>query len=59
VYTLPCNGGSYQIWQVSPGLPASSTIQDLATRFCLDSNTGGNVYTLSCNGGNFQHWQQH
>jgi serine/threonine-protein kinase len=37
---------------------ASSTtrLQDVATLFCLDSNTNGNAYTGGCNGGNYQNW---
>ena len=31
-------------------------LQDLATRYCLDSNTSRHVYTLGCNHGSFQRW---
>jgi Ricin-type beta-trefoil lectin domain len=56
VYTLGCNGGSFQLW-TSTGL-SSVQLRDYATGFCLDSNTEGSVYTLTCNGGNFQRWQR-
>jgi serine/threonine-protein kinase len=36
--------------------PAVQTFQDVATGFCLDSNTSGNLYTQPCNGGSFQKW---
>lgn len=32
------------------------TWADVATGFCLDSNTAGSAYTLGCNGGSFQKW---
>jgi|SRR5919202_990229 serine/threonine-protein kinase len=56
VYTLGCNGGSFQKWTV---IRTGSYIKfkNLATGKCLDSNTDGKVYTLACNGGNFQNWK--
>ena len=56
VYTLGCNGGSYQKWDVS-GTDSATVFRNLATGFCLDSNTDGRVYTLRCNGGSFQKWR--
>jgi len=53
VYTLPCNGGSYQRWIDSQN-SYGDQIQNLATGYCLDSD--GDVYTIPCNGGNFQRW---
>jgi serine/threonine-protein kinase len=57
VYTLSCNGGSYQRWTVSSNGDGTVMLRNLATSFCLDSNTAGQVYTLSCNWGSFQHWK--
>ena len=51
VYTLPCNGGSYQTWIYN-----YYTLIDAATGRCLDSNWAGQVYTLRCNGGQYQDW---
>ena len=55
VYTLGCNGGSFQKW-VLRSADGGVTLHNLATGFCLDINTQGRVYTLSCNGGNYQVW---
>jgi Ricin-type beta-trefoil lectin domain len=40
----------------SPAIGGTVTLRDLATGFCLDSNTSRNVYTGPCNGGSFQKW---
>ena len=32
--------------------------RNVATGFCLDSDTNGSVYTLDCNRGNFQNWNR-
>jgi Ricin-type beta-trefoil lectin domain len=55
VYTLDCNGGSFELWTNTP-LGFGDQIRDLATGRCLDSNTAGNAYTLPCNLGAFQQW---
>jgi outer membrane phospholipase A len=55
VYTLSCNGGSYQKWTLSKGR-FGTTLKDVATGFCLDSNANRQVYTLGCNGGSYQEW---
>jgi len=55
VYTLGCNGGSYQKWVVTSN-GATRIFKNLATGFCLDSNANGQVYTLGCNGGSYQKW---
>lgn len=56
VYTLGCNGGSFQKWTWT-GASSSVEHRNYATGLCLDSNTSGQVYTLRCNGGNFQRWR--
>ncbi len=44
-------------WPVAaPSATATSTFRDVATGFCLDSDTNGNAYAFPCNGGNFQNW---
>lgn len=57
VYTLPCNGGTYQLWYL---MQTSSGIEfmDAATGRCLDNSTGyGDVYTTyPCTGGVYQSW---
>jgi serine/threonine-protein kinase len=55
VYTLGCNGGSYQSWTNTQGTYGDQIINRQTGR-CLDSNANGNVYTLPCNGGSFQQW---
>jgi serine/threonine-protein kinase len=55
VYTMGCNGGSYQKW-INIGTPDTVIYEDLATGFCLDSNSEGEVYTMGCNGGSYQKW---
>jgi hypothetical protein len=57
VYTLGCNGGSFQLWTWT-GSSSSVEHRNFATGRCLDSNTSGSVYTLGCNGGNFQRWRR-
>jgi len=57
VYTLGCNGGSFQKWTWNGSKP-SVEHRNYATGLCLDSNTSGSVYTLGCNGGNFQRWRR-
>jgi serine/threonine-protein kinase len=56
VYTLGCNGGSYQKWTVIPA-GSNRQLKNLATGYCLDSNTARNVYTNPCGRDNsFQKW---
>jgi serine/threonine-protein kinase len=57
LYTLPCNGGPYQEWDVHPDAGTNSyTLIDHQAGLCLDSNAAGNDYTHVCNGGPFQFW---
>lgn len=56
VYTLRCNGGSFQKWTNRPGSDVGDTLTNLATGLCLDSNASGSVYALPCNGGIYQQW---
>jgi len=63
VYTLPCNGGSYQDWKYVKAWREqapywSFQVINLATGRCLDSNEQGNAYTLPCKSWNsYQSWQ--
>lgn len=65
VYMGKCNGGGYQLWDVTfrdIGTCIDSTcysydeisLKDTATGYCLDSN-GTSVYTHAC-GGDYQWW---
>ncbi len=64
VYTLKCNGGNYQKWNIYVDLnnPAYFEFVDVQTSRCLDSNGSlspykpGKVYALPCNGGAYQAW---
>jgi Ricin-type beta-trefoil lectin domain-like len=56
VYTLGCNGGSFQKWIVVHTDYGTVTLRNLATGFMLDSGPGGDVYTLPANGGSYQKW---
>ncbi|MGQ5524168.1 RICIN domain-containing protein [Chitinimonas sp. PSY-7] len=56
VYTLGCNGGNYQRWNLASN-SYGIEMKNVATNRCLDSNTSGNAYTLGCNGGNYQRWR--
>ncbi|WP_235486451.1 RICIN domain-containing protein, partial [Frankia sp. AvcI1] len=56
VYTLACNVGSYQKWQVTRNDYGTYSFRNLATGFCLDSNASRQVYTLDCNDGSYQKW---
>lgn len=56
VYTLGCNGGSYQRWTVIVNSDGTRSFKNVATGYCLDSNAARSVYTLGCNGGSYQRW---
>jgi hypothetical protein len=56
VYTLGCNGGSYQKW-INIGTADTVIYKDLATGFCLDSDSEEKAYTKECNGGSYQKWK--
>lgn len=60
VYTLPCNGGLYQLWKHVPSPSASGYIHlvNSKTGRCLDTDGAGvgHLYTLPCNGYANQNW---
>ncbi len=58
VYTLACNGGSFQKWNMVlvPNTSNFYEMKNVATGRCLDSNEQGNVYAIACNGGPYQKW---
>jgi hypothetical protein len=47
VYSLPCNGGNYQNWNLSPSTSGGVYIQNAQTGLCL-GDWFGNIYTWSC-----------
>jgi len=55
VYTLRCNGGSFQQW-VPETTGSYDNLRNVATGRYLDGNHDGSVYTLPPNGGIFQKW---
>jgi len=57
-YTLGCNTGSNQDWDVQFISGTSYYLKNRATGLCLDGNAAGKVYTLSCNGGTNQRWRR-
>jgi hypothetical protein len=47
-------------WLALTPSPAQASVRkykNLATGFCLDSNTARRLYTHACNGGSFQKWR--
>jgi Ricin-type beta-trefoil lectin domain len=54
-YTLGCNNGAYQRWDVSQS-GSGYILRNDKTGRCLDSNDKGDAYTLDCNGGPYQLW---
>lgn len=57
-YTLGCNNGSNQDWDLQFISGTSYYLKNRATGRCLDANSANSVYTLSCNGGNNQRWRR-
>lgn len=56
-YTLSCNGGSYQMWEISIDAQNLRTFKNVATGLMLDSNTAKRVYTHPVNDGLYQKWR--
>ena len=56
VYTLWCNGGSFQKWIVINRDFGTIILRNVATGLVLDSNARGGVYTLGVNDGSYQKW---
>ncbi|WP_394840986.1 RICIN domain-containing protein [Pendulispora brunnea] len=52
-YTLGCNGGNYQIWNIHPWRDNTYEIKNIATGRCLATHGGPNydndAYTAPCN----------
>lgn len=55
IYTLSCNGGSYQVWRTSGS--GTVVLTDAGTGLCLDSDGAGSAYTRTCNSGSTQQWR--
>jgi hypothetical protein len=58
VYTLGCNTGTNQDWDLQFISGTSYYLKNRATGRCLDANAANSVYTLSCNGGTNQRWRR-
>jgi hypothetical protein len=61
VYSLPCNWGNYQNWQIvyaGRGLNLESVyyLQDAQTGLCLENNTGAFIFTAPCLNSTEQWW---
>jgi serine/threonine-protein kinase len=48
VYSLPCNGGNYQVWNFTSNPNGGVYIQDAQTGWCLYSDGSGNISTWYC-----------
>jgi Ricin-type beta-trefoil lectin domain len=55
-YTLGCNTGQYQDWDIQNISGNLYYLKNRATGLCLDANSSNKAYTLSCNGGTNQRW---
>jgi hypothetical protein len=55
-YTLGCNSGYYQDWDIQNISGNVYYLRNRATDLCLDANSSNKAYTLSCNGGTNQRW---
>jgi hypothetical protein len=57
IYTLGCDGFSWQQWHVHAGSYASR-VMNYTTGMCLDSNAAGRVYGNPCTANNrYQEWR--
>ena len=56
VYTLRCNGGTFQKWIVIRSGYGTVFLKNLATGYFLDSNARRDIYTHVYNGGSYQKW---
>jgi Ricin-type beta-trefoil lectin domain len=55
VYTLACNGGAFQKWNITFDA-TEYQLRNAQTGRCLYSNAQGNVYANACSGGPYQRW---
>ncbi|GAA2914024.1 hypothetical protein Acy02nite_91040 [Actinoplanes cyaneus] len=56
VYTLECNSGYYQDWDIQNIATDLYYLKNRQTGRCLDANASGRVYAIACNGGEYQRW---
>lgn len=57
-YTLGCNSGSNQDWDIQYIIDNLYYLRNRATDLCLDANRSNQAYTHACNGGTYQRWQR-